>query len=319
MQARLQDLGQGIYCIDTEMHRQGLASCYLIRDQHSAAFVDTGTHLSVPYLLSALEQLSIPTSQVRYIIPTHIHLDHAGGSGELMQHCVNAELVVHPKGAAHMIDPAKLLAGATAVYGEEEFQKTYGTLKSCPAERVISADDGLQINLDQRTLTFIHTPGHANHHGCIHDSLSGAMFTGDTFGLSYREFDTDKGALVYATSSPVAFDPESWQQSLDKMLAMQPSAMLLTHYCRVTEVERLAASLRDSVRAMESIALAEEAADPAGRKERMEQAITELFYQQAQSHGCDMDLSRFKAIMGMDIDLNAQGLEVWLQRRARNR
>ena len=319
VQATYQDLGDGIYCIDSEIDRKGLASCYLIQEGKAAAFVDTGTYHTVPYLLQVLTELGIPPEQVKYVIPTHIHLDHAGGAGELMAHCPNATLVTHPKGAPHMIDPAKLQAGAAVVYGEEVFARTFGKLMPIAAKRVISAEDGYEMNLNGRTLSFWDSPGHANHHGCIFDHQTKSCFTGDTFGLSYREFDTDKGAWVVATSSPVAFDPDAWELTLDKLAGLKPAAMLLTHYSRVTEVERLTRDLRNSVRDMRDIALAEEANADSGRKQRMEQRIVEVFFQQAQDHGCQLSNEEMHRLLDMDIDLNAQGLEVWLQRRAKVR
>ncbi|MEZ5538010.1 MAG: MBL fold metallo-hydrolase [Thiolinea sp.] len=317
VQAIYQDLGNGIYCIDSQIDRTGLASCYLIREGDAAAFVDTGTFHTVPYLLKVLEDLQIPLTAVKYIIPTHIHLDHAGGAGELMANCPNAALVTHPKGAPHMIDPSKLEAGARAVYGDEVFNRSFGQLTPIPAERVISAADGYEMDLNGRTLSFWDTPGHANHHGCIFDHQTRSCFTGDTFGLSYREFDTGQGAWIVATSSPVAFDPDAWDNTLDKLNGLQPSAMLLTHYSRVTEVERLSRDLRNSVLDMKNIALAEEQQADEGRKDRMEAKITELFFSQARAHGCTLSEAEMHRLLDMDIDLNAQGLEVWLQRRAK--
>nr|CAA6829440.1 MAG: Beta-lactamase related protein [uncultured Thiotrichaceae bacterium] len=317
VQATYQDLGNGIYCIDSEIDRIGLAACYLIQEGDAAAFVDTGTYHTVPYLLQVLQELDIPVENVQYVIPTHIHLDHAGGAGELMAHCPNATLITHPKGAPHMIDPAKLQAGAAAVYGEEVFAKTFGKLVPIPAKRVVAAEDGYAVEMNGRTLSFWDSPGHANHHGCILDHKTKSCFTGDTFGLSYREFDTDKGAWIVATSSPVAFDPDAWENTLDKLTALKPSAMLLTHYNRVTEVERLTDDLRNSVRDMKNIALSEEAQPDEGRKGRIEQKIVKAFFQQAKDHGCQLNDEEMHRLLDMDMDLNAQGLEVWLQRRAR--
>lgn len=319
MQATYQHLGDGIYCIDSQIDRIGLACCYLIHEGDAAAFVDTGTYHSVPYLLQVLDELQIPRDAVKYVIPTHIHLDHAGGAGELMAHCPQATLITHPKGAPHMIDPAKLQAGASAVYGKEVFARNFGKLVPIPQERVISAEDGFTMDLNGRTLSFWDTPGHANHHGCIFDHQTRSCFTGDTFGLSYREFDTGNGAWIVATSSPVAFDPEAWENTLDKLNVLEPTAMLLTHYSRVTEVERLSRDLRSSVREMKAIALAEEQNPPEGRKGRIEAKIAELFLAQAKAHGCTLSETEMYRLLAMDIDLNAQGLEVWLQRRAKKR
>ncbi len=201
-ESMIQDLGQGIYCIDTGLYRTGLAACYLVREGDRLAFVDTGTSNTVPTLLQLTRDLGLSPEHVDFIIPTHVHLDHAGGSGMLMAHCPNASLVIHPKGAPHMIDPAKLTTGATMVYGEEAFARDFGQLQPIAEERVIVSKDGLEINLAGRKLTLVHTPGHANHHFCVFDGKSRGFFSGDTFGISYREFDTAAGIYLYAPTTP---------------------------------------------------------------------------------------------------------------------
>lgn len=310
-----QDLGDGIYCIETELLRQGLAACYLLTAGDQAAFVDTGTYNSVPNLLQTLSASGLSTVDVRYIIPTHVHLDHAGGAGELMRLCPNATLIVHPKGAPHMIDPSKLIAGATAVYGEDDFANYYGTLIPVDAARVHTPADGEMIDFNGRTLQFFDTPGHANHHLCIFDEQTQSFFTGDTFGLSYREFDTEQGAWVCATTSPVAFDPDAWQSSLDKIMQKQPRAMQLTHYCRVTDVARLCQDLRDSIKAMRDIALQEEASEQ--RQAVIYERLMDLVVASAQAHKPTMSTAEARDLLCFDIDLNAQGLDIWLKRRAK--
>lgn len=319
MTSLYQDLGNGIYCIETELYRQGLASCYLVVEDKQAAFIDTGTFHTVPHLLNVLNDLGLNTDNVAYVIPTHVHLDHAGGAGELMAHCPNATLVTHPKGAPHMIDPAKLQAGATAVYGEQAFARDYGKLVPIEAARVIAADDNYTIDLNGRTLTLLDTPGHANHHCCIFDTKTKTCFTGDTFGISYREFDTSEQAQdtwIFAPTTPVAFDPDAWHHSLDKLLALAPQAMCLTHYGRVTDIERLANDLRTSIDALRAIALSEED-NIDGRLERIHKQVSEHLIASAQAHGSTLDTNTMRDLLTVDTKLNAQGLEVWLQRRAK--
>lgn len=315
-QTRYEDLGAGIYCIDTALCRDDFAACYLIREGDAAAFVDSGTYHSVPLIMQALGDVGLQPDHVKYIIPTHVHLDHAGGAGELMRLCPNATMLVHPKGAPHMIDPAKLIAGATAVYGAEVFARDYGTLTPVPKERVIAADDGVEFDLNGRKLSFHDTPGHANHHGGIFDERTRSWFTGDTFGISYRDFDTEQGAWSFATTTPVAFDPEGWQNTLLKYESKNPKAMLLTHYSRVTELDRLFPLLRQSLQAMVDIALNEEA-QPEGRLARIQEKIAQNLVASAQAHGVAFSEEKIRDLLALDIDLNGQGLEVWLQRRAK--
>lgn len=308
-------VADGVYCIETGLYRHGLAACYLVREGDRVAFVDTGTSNTVPLLMAVLETLGLGPEQVDYVIPTHVHLDHAGGAGELMARCPNARLVIHPKGAPHMIDPSRLTAGATAVYGEEAFVRDFGKLVPVPEQRVTVADDGMVIDLNGRLLTFIDTPGHANHHGCVFDARSGGFFTGDTYGISYREFDTQDGPLLFAPTTPVAFDPDAWQESLDKILSFNPRAVYLTHYGRVDHPQALERDLRKSIRDLAELALTEETTGREGRLERLKEGVANHLIAQVGGHGCDLSEHQIRQLLAVDIDLNARGLEVWLVRR----
>lgn len=312
-----QQVADGIYCVETGLYRHGLAACYLVREGDRLAFVDTGTAHTVPALLALIGELGLDPSAVDYVIPTHVHLDHAGGSGQLMQACPNARLVIHPKGAPHMIDPAKLMAGAMQVYGEEAFARDFGELVPVPEERVWVADDGMAIDLAGRTLTFIDTPGHANHHGCLFDATTQGLFTGDTFGISYREFDTDQGPLLFAPTTPVAFDPEVWLESLDRIMALSPREVYLTHYGRIEDPAGLVDGLRQNIRDLAALALAEEGRADAARQSRLEQAVTANLFGRARDHGVTLSDDELLRLFSVDIALNAQGLEVWLRRRER--
>ncbi len=304
-----------ITCIDTQYQRPGLAACYLVRGGDEAAFIDTGTSHSVPHLLSVLESKGIDRSQVRYVIPTHVHLDHAGGVGKLMAALPEASLVIHPYGARHMIDPSKLTAGATAVYGAEAFEALFGTLVPVPESRVIEAPDGLRINLGERELLCLDTPGHARHHICIYDALSGGIFSGDTFGLSYREFDTDQGAYLLPTTTPIQFDPEAWNLTLDRLLELGPERFFLTHYGEVTEVTRLAHLLRSSLHAFVEMARDTQAAPGAERVTALQQRLLGWVQERLRAHGCSLDDEVIAELLAMDLDLDAQGLDVWLSKQ----
>lgn len=317
--APYQTLSDGLYCIETGLYRHGLAACYLVRSADRLAFIDTGAANSVPGLLGVIADLGLSPEHVDYVIPTHVHLDHGGGAGTLMAVCPNASLVIHPKGATHMIDPSRLMAGSTAVYGEEAFLRDFGTLTPVPQERVIIAEDGATFDLAGRSLRFIDTPGHANHHGCIYDETSRGFFTGDTFGISYREFDTAAGPWLFAPTTPVAFDPEAWLASLDKLMTFRPDVMYLTHYGAVHHPADLVDDLRSSIRALADIALAEEGrADPA-RESRIKAAVGAYLIAGARAHGVTLADASVAELLSLDTDLNAQGLEVWLKRRANPR
>jgi glyoxylase-like metal-dependent hydrolase (beta-lactamase superfamily II) len=276
------------------------------------AFIDCGTNFAVPRMLAALDDAGISVAAVDWLILTHVHLDHAGGAGELIAQLPNAKLVVHPRGARHMIDPAALWAGASAVYGESVMEQTYGRLRPIPAERVVEAADGHVVDLAGRALCCLDTPGHARHHIAIHDARADVCFTGDVFGLSYRDFDTARGPFILPTTSPVQFDPEALHASIERLVALRPQAMYLTHYGRVEEVGRLAADLHVQIDAMVELACAAH-----GRPDRhavLAESLTRLYATRAEAHGWHQGREVLRQLLGMDIELNAQGLEVWLGR-----
>ena len=240
-----------------------------------------------------------------------MHLDHAGGAGLLMQSLPNAALLVHPRGARHMIDPTALYQGALAVYGQAEMERAYGSLVPVPAERVQASTDGMTVALAGRPLLFIDTPGHARHHHCIWDERSRGWFTGDTFGLSYREFDNAHGAWILPTSTPVQFEPEPLRQSIQRLLSRQPAWMYLTHYGRVGDVQRLAGLLFEQIDAMVALALAQRGATE--RHAALKSGLTQLCRDQLLRHGVE-DVGAGIAGLALDIELNAQGLGIWLDR-----
>jgi glyoxylase-like metal-dependent hydrolase (beta-lactamase superfamily II) len=311
----LEDLGHGITAIDTGFHRPFFDASHLLVERGRAAFVDVGTAFSVPALLAALDARSVARDAVDWVILTHVHLDHAGGAGQLMQALPSAKLLVHPRGARHMIDPAKLWAGATEVYGPEAMARTYGALVPVSAERVVEAPDGFTVELGGRPLVFLDTPGHARHHVCVWDEASRSMFTGDTFGLAYRELASDRGAFVLPTTTPVQFEPEPLKASVDRLVSHGPRQILLTHYSRVTEIERLAADMRR--RTDELVALGRSVDGGPDRAARLRAGVRELFHGWLRDHGTPLGPERIDELLGFDVELNSQGLEVWLDRPRR--
>lgn len=306
------DFDHGISAIDTGFERPLFDASHLIIDHGRAAFVDAGVNASVPMLIGVLEHKGLTPAEVDWLLLTHVHLDHAGGAGELLRRLPNAKLVVHPRGVRHMVDPTALMAGASAVYGEDVVRRTYGTLTPVPPGRIVEATDGLELVLGSRRLTVFDTPGHARHHVCYRDHGASAFFTGDTFGISYREFDTARGAFIFPTSTPVQFEPEAMKASIARMAACQPEAMYLTHYSRVTDVPRLAAELIEQVDQL--VALAQAADGHADRHERLVESLHALFAARAAAHGCTLGAAQVRELLALDAELNAQGLEVWLDR-----
>ena len=315
--AQYRQLNDDIVCIDTEQHRPGMAACYLIGSKGHYAFVESGTSLSVPHLLEVLATLGVPRTAVDYVMPTHVHLDHAGGAGALLRELPNARLVIHPRGVRHMLDPSQLIAGATAVYGPEAMRATYGEIVPVPESRVIVADVApdrdFSLQLGTRDLLFIDAPGHARHHYAVWDGTSRGWFTGDVFGLSYREFDDAGGNYMIPTTSPVQFDPAAWGVTLDRVLADSPSHVYLTHYGRVDAVRELARDLRDGLAAYQRIA--HEHAHEPDRHARLYSALMHFHLGQLRARRSPLPESRARGLLDLDVEINAQGLEVWLDRQ----
>jgi glyoxylase-like metal-dependent hydrolase (beta-lactamase superfamily II) len=313
MKLKFKPEGQGISCIETHFQRPGLASCYLIQSAGEAALIDTGTARTTDNIMQLLELLNLSPGQVRYVIPTHVHLDHAGGAGQLMQRLPEAELVMHHFGARHMIDPSKIAAGSAAVYGDAEFAEQFVELLPIDERRVIQATDGLRIALGNRELTCIDTPGHARHHICIWDQESRGIFSGDTFGLAYPELTTDQGPFMVLPSTPTQFDPDSWHLTLDRLIALQPSRMYLTHYGAVENPRELSLQLHDEIDAY--AAIAQPYIDADNPLDELEAALWQHYRKRLDAHGNLQSLSEQQRLLAMDVRLCAQGLEVWLKRR----
>lgn len=307
------DYDADITCIDTEQVRPGLAAAYLIRGGDQYAFIECGTSLSVPGLLAVLEARGIAREQLAYVMPTHVHLDHASGAGLLMRELPAARLVVHPRGARHLIDPSKLIEGASAVYGAENLPKLYGEILPVPEARVLVAEDNYELDLGGRPLRFIDAPGHARHHYAIWDATSRGWFTGDTFGISYRETDDAAGPYLFPTTTPVQFEPDAWRNTLDRFLAVGPEAAFLTHYGRVGNFVKLAEDLRRGLDHYERIGLS--LIDAPNRHEQLKVALLQLALEELRARGNTLTATEAGALLAMDIELNAQGLGVWLDKR----
>lgn len=308
---RLIRYAQGIYAIDADYVRPRMASIHLLVENGRVAFVDTGNNESLAAALAALEALELDVGSVDYVILTHIHLDHAGGAGAMMRAFPNARLLVHPRGARHMADPTKLVAGAIAVYGAAEVRRLYGDVLPIDATRIIEATHELSVNLAGRELVCLDTPGHARHHICILDRKSGNLFTGDTFGLSYRELDTEGRQFIFPTTTPVQFDPDALHASLDLLVSYQPQAMYLTHFSEVTDVAAKAVELHRLIDAHLEIARREQNSGQE-RHSRIRAGLAHLLVDEAKRFGCRLPPAEILAIYATDLDLNALGLVVWL-------
>lgn len=304
------DFDHGVTAIDVEYVRPMLDASHLVLHRGRAAFIDTGTTHSVPGLLQAMADRGIEPEQVDYVFVTHVHLDHAGGAGALMQALPNATAVVHPRGARHLAEPEKLIAGTRAVYGDEAFERMYGDIIPIPAERIHVPEDGEVLELAGRPMRVMFTEGHARHHYCLADPEAAGVFTGDSFGISYRELDTESGPFIFPTTTPVHFDPEAAHEAIDRIMALAPRYLFPTHFSRIEAAPRLAQAMHDALDGF--VELARKHRDSQGRSELMQQAMFDYLDSRLDAHGYAGGPALRHQILDDDIRLNVQGLEFWL-------
>lgn len=232
--ALIEDLGDDVYSIDTQMAgHAGITSSYLIRGSRPC-LVETGTALSAPVVISSLAELGIQAEDLATIVVTHIHLDHAGGVGDIAAAFPHAQVVVHERGARHLVDPSKLVASASRVFGPD-MDRLFGPLIATPAERLTTLGEQDSIDLgDGRSLMSFHNPGHASHHVALVDSATGDLYTGDAAGV----FVPDTAEVRPATPPP-DFDLDLALDSLRKMREAEPTRLLFSHFGAVDDVERV--------------------------------------------------------------------------------
>ncbi len=298
-------LTEDIHCIDALYIKPRVASIYLIREGDEVAIIETGTFHSVANVVASLKQLGIDQSQVKYVIPTHVHLDHAGGAGEMMRQFTQASLIIHPLGARHMTDPSRLVAGTIGVYGEERFKKLYGHIEPIAAERMIIAEDLASYSLNQRELIFIDTPGHARHHFCIFDQQSSGVFTGDTFGISYDAMKSLPRGLI-PTTPPVQFDPPALKQSVARIMSFAPERLYLTHYGEFVDPGAQLDSFNQWIDQYVAVTEAQDCA-----QSDFEKLLEETLLKEVMTGLGDVDDLSLRSVVSHDVTLNAQGLAYW--------
>ncbi len=282
---------QDVFQIDTGFFRPSCTAAYALQHAGELLLFDTGVASTCDTVSSALAEIG---GDVRYIVVSHVHLDHAGGAGVLMERFPTAELVVHPRGARHMADPSVLESSSRQVYGDEVFDRLYGSPSPIPVERMTEAPDGFELDWNGRTLKFLDAPGHAKHHLVMWDSASRSVFAGDAFGLSYPGDRT----LPFPTTSPTQFDPDAMRATIEKILALDPERVLVGHFGVVKNISDHAARVLEQMEACVRIA---EAVPPGpDRAQRIEKDIAKL------------QSEPFREDYAFDFKLNAMGLGHWL-------
>ena len=305
------DYGHGICAVDSVYDRRMQTAIHLLVEDGRAAVIDTGTSHAVPHVLAALEAQGLSAAQVDYVILTHVHLDHAGGAGQLMARFPNARLTVHPRGARHVADPGRLLAATAAIYGEAQTRRVYGEVLAVPKHRIVETAEGTRLRLAGRELLFLDAPGHARHHVVVRDGKTGHIFAGDTFGLSYRELDRDGRQFSFPTTSPSQFDPPALHRSIDRMLSYGPESLYVAHFGRLTNLTVLAADLHRLIDAHAALGERHRRAG-AERKRLLTEGVRSLVLEERERQEWRLSREKTLEVFALDIELNAQGLESWL-------
>lgn len=308
------DNGDGIVTIDTGQERPRFAACYLVESDGRAAIFDCGTNYTVPRILQTLADRGLRPADVDYLIASHVHLDHSGGAGALLRELPNARVLAHARGVRHLVDPTALQGSAEQVYGADVVEATYGSLVGVPSERIRAVADEETIDLNGRPLRFIDAPGHARHHVVMHDERSRSWFSGDAFGIRYRDFDGGSEDFIFPTTSPVQFDAEAMKATIRRMLAARPRRIYLTHYDGVDDPARTGDALLRLIDAQ--WALARECHRRSQPVELLVEAIQQLLLAEVRRLGCPVDEATARGLLAIDAELNAKGMLIVLDKAA---
>ncbi len=301
--------------VDCDVTAQFTAAYVRVAGQE-CAIIETNTSHALPKILAGLSQVGRRLEEVRYVVVTHAHLDHAAGASALMAMCPNATLLAHPRAARHMVDPAKLVASATAVYGVERFAQLYGAIEPIAADRVKALEDQATFDLGDARLQVFHTAGHANHHFVVHDPALDELYTGDAFGLVYPALQ-GRGRFAIASTSPTNFDAAEARKSLQRIVGLQPRRVCLTHFDAYDDVAEIASQVGAWVDRAE--AWLDEAARSGERVEVMTQRLARAWRQavadESARRGLGFSDEAFR-VLALDLELNAQGLAFVASSRA---
>ncbi len=318
----MKPVADGIYVIDSlYLDLEEMASCYLLEDDGELAFVETNTNYAVPLLLKGVTELGFSLDQVKYVILTHIHLDHAGGAGLLMERLPNAKLVVHPRGRKHMINPEKLIEGVKHVYGEAKYKELYGEIRPIPKDRLRVADvKGTQtdsITLGKRTLELVDAPGHAKHHMFIFDTATRSVFSGDSFGIAYPLFHMNHSRLAFPSTSPVQFEPDRALETYEKIVSRDPARILFTHFGGHEDIDRIHQQLKQWIAF--SVQIAENRYTEGLRDQELVKAlhgdILARFEQEFIERRGSRPTEEETNFLALDSQLNAQGIAHYIKKK----
>ena len=247
----VREIAPGIYLVvEEDALTGGFSSVYLISGP-DLALIETGPAVSADRILTGVRRAGFNPDDIQYIIPTHIHIDHGGGTGLLAEKLPDAEILLHPAGIRHLVDPTRLIQSTAQIWGPE-WESIYGPLLPVPAERIRPIEDGDSVYLGDRELTVLYTPGHAPHHLSLQDSESGYLFGGETVGAYVSEID-----VILPATPPPAFDLDAMLADLKRLDRLDAPMLCFSHFTPSADVRRLLRAVGDRCSAWGELILKE--------------------------------------------------------------
>lgn len=300
-------IGDNIYLIDGyDFGYPGRTGSYVIVAD-DITLIETGPSCSIKHVQYGLEQLGLSGADVKNIIVTHIHLDHSGGAGLLLQDCPQASVFVHPKGARYLSDPTRLVQGAKVVFGQD-FDRLYHPVIPIKQERlrIIEDDQTLQIGTN-RYLQFIHTPGHAKHHLSVWDQNSKSIFTGDVAGIQYESL-AEQGVQWYIpTTSPNQFDPQLMLNSMQRIEKLNPKRICFAHFNHNDDVQNVLQQVGTWLQTF--LEMGEQVLQEGGELEELKQMLYAIVSADLADYGIVLSNDeRLDYLIRMDMHINAMGI-----------
>lgn len=305
----LTEVADGVTMVDTLMTGEPEFNAVYVLAGEEPALIETGPGTDLALVLEALERLGVGPPDLAHIVVTHIHLDHAGGAGALADRFPEATVRVHERGAAHLVDPTKLIASTARTYGEDRMLSFFGEMRPVPVSRVRAVSDGDRIRLGSRELDVVHTPGHASHHVALHDSDSGALFTGEAIGSHLPWGPAFRPALP-----PPEVDIEAALDSIERIRKRHATTLLTSHFGPVpdpAEACDAAAAHIDSWSEVVRRILSDRPDASAGRVADELRALAATEFES--EAGRPIDMTRYDAIGS--IAMNAAGLSRYWRKR----
>lgn len=304
------------HLIDAYYYSPHHSCVYLVQDGGEYGIIDAGTALSAKYIMSALEELDVDPKAVKYILPTHVHLDHAGGVGVLCKSLPNAQVYVHPLGHRHLLDPERLAKASVVIYGEKMMKFAVGKTEPTAEDRCHELEDGQELSVGKIKILTQFTPGHAKHHCSFFDQTNGNYFAGDVLGNSYPMMRRAGQHLMFLCSAPVDYDGELWHKSLDLIASVSPKNGCICHYGVLDNPQQAIKDMHKLIDKNDDLAVKfVDIEDDQERRKAVEAMVWELFWDEYDRFNAPMHKQHARSWMVKDVHIATEGVSHWLKQK----